>query len=67
MNNRILLFAAACSMALIASTVIAAPKKLSNSEMDQVVAGDQQHFPPGQFPAGNPAKAPGNSNNPSGK
>ena len=26
--------------------------------------GGQSNFPPGQFPAGNPAKAPGNSNSP---
>jgi hypothetical protein len=26
--------------------------------------GGQSHFPPGQFPAGNPAQAPGNSNTP---
>jgi hypothetical protein len=26
--------------------------------------GGQSHFPPGQFPAGNPGHAPGNSNSP---
>jgi hypothetical protein len=67
MKRAISVVAAACAMTLIASPVISAPKKLSSGEMDQVVAGDQQHFPPGQFPAGNPAKAPGSSNNPSGK
>ncbi len=42
----------------------AAPTKLNKAQMDQVVAsqGGQQNFAPGQFPAGNPAQAPGRSN-----
>jgi hypothetical protein len=40
----------------------AEPVKLSKAELDKVVAGEQQHFPPGQFPSGNPAQAPGKSN-----
>jgi len=32
--------------------------------LEQRIAPSQQAFPPGQFPAGNPAQAPGNSNDP---
>jgi hypothetical protein len=38
------------------------PGTLTDTQMDQIKAGSQSHFPPGQFPAGNPAKAPGQSN-----
>ena len=44
----------------LASTVDAKPVKLSKAQLDEVVAGWQGA--PGQFPAGNPAKAPGKSN-----
>jgi hypothetical protein len=46
----------------LASAAYAAPVKLSKDQMDKITAGGQSHFPPGQFPAGNPAKAPGQSN-----
>jgi hypothetical protein len=36
--------------------------KLSKAELASITAGSSANFPPGQFPAGNPAKAPGNSN-----
>ena len=36
--------------------------KLSKSEMANITAGSSANFPPGQFPAGNPAQAPGKSN-----
>jgi hypothetical protein len=38
------------------------PIQLTEAQMDQFKAGSSANFPPGQFPAGNPAKAPGNSN-----
>jgi hypothetical protein len=38
------------------------PVTLTGAQMDQVVAGSEANFPPGQFPSGNPAHAPGNSN-----
>jgi len=31
---------------------------------ERIAPAGQSHFPPGQFPAGNPAQAPGNSNSP---
>ena len=34
------------------------------SKLEQRIAPGQSHFPPGQFPAGNPAQAPGASNEP---
>jgi hypothetical protein len=40
----------------------AEPVKLTKEQMASVTAGGQQNFPPGQFPAGNPAQAPGKSN-----
>jgi hypothetical protein len=40
----------------------AEPVKLSKAQLDQITAGSQQATPPGQFPAGNPAKSPGKSN-----
>jgi hypothetical protein len=33
-------------------------------KLEERIAPSQSHFPPGQFPAGNPAPAPGNSNSP---
>ena len=31
-------------------------------KLEQRIAPSSSNFPPGQFPSGNPAKAPGNSN-----
>jgi hypothetical protein len=42
-------------------------KKFNIRKLEQRIAPGQSNFPPGQFPAGNPAKAPGASNSPSGK
>jgi hypothetical protein len=36
--------------------------KLSKAELASITAGSNANFPPGQFPSGNPAHAPGNSN-----
>jgi hypothetical protein len=33
-------------------------------KLEERITPSQQAFPPGQFPAGNPAQAPGNSNSP---
>ena len=51
-------------LALSATTTLAMvePMKLTDAQMDQVVAGSSSNLPPGQSPSGNPAKAPGNSN-----
>ena len=38
------------------------PRELTGLETVHVTSGSQANFPPGQFPAGNPAQAPGNSN-----
>ena len=38
------------------------PKRFRIQKLEQRIAPSQSHFPPGQFPAGNPAQAPGNSN-----
>jgi hypothetical protein len=35
---------------------------LDVDELEQRIAPSNAGFPPGQFPAGNPAQAPGNSN-----
>jgi hypothetical protein len=40
------------------------PKRFKIRKLEQRIAPSQSHFPPGQFPAGNPAQAPGNSNSP---
>ena len=32
--------------------------------LERRIAPSQSNFPPGQFPAGNPAQAPGHSNEP---
>ena len=44
-----------------------APKKTNRFnvvKLEARIAPGQSHVPPGQFPAGNPAKAPGHSNEP---
>ena len=35
---------------------------LEIEELEERIAPSSSNFPPGQFPAGNPAHAPGNSN-----
>jgi hypothetical protein len=40
------------------------PIELAEEHLDQVTGGGQSHFPPGQFPGGNPANAHGSSNEP---
>jgi len=40
------------------------PKRFNIRKLEQRIAPSQSHFPPGQFPAGNPAQAPGQSNEP---
>jgi len=37
-------------------------RELTNAELKQVSGGSNANFPPGQFPPGNPAQAPGRSN-----
>lgn len=39
-------------------------KQFKVRKLEQRIAPGQQAFPPGQFPAGNPAQAPGASNQP---
>lgn len=36
--------------------------RLTAEELEERIAPSNANFPPGQFPAGNPAQAPGNSN-----
>ena len=36
--------------------------KLDVEELEQRIAPSEANFPPGQFPSGNPAHAPGQSN-----
>jgi hypothetical protein len=36
--------------------------QLEVEELEERIAPSNANFPPGQFPAGNPAHAPGNSN-----
>jgi hypothetical protein len=36
--------------------------QLEVEELEERIAPSSANFPPGQFPAGNPAHAPGNSN-----
>ena len=36
--------------------------ELTVEELEQRIAPSNANFPPGQFPSGNPAQAPGNSN-----
>jgi len=37
-------------------------KKFNIRKLEQRIAPSSSNFPPGQFPSGNPAQAPGNSN-----
>jgi hypothetical protein len=37
-------------------------RKFNVSKLEERIAPSNAKFPPGQFPAGNPAQAPGNSN-----
>jgi len=37
-------------------------KEFRIEELEQRIAPSSANFPPGQFPSGNPAHAPGNSN-----
>ena len=39
-------------------------KRFNVVKLEERIAPGQSHFPPGQFPAGNPAQAPGQSNEP---
>ena len=39
-------------------------RKFQIKKLEQRIAPAQSHFPPGQSPAGNPAQAPGASNEP---
>ena len=39
-----------------------APRKLDIVKLEDRIAPSSANFPPGQFPSGNPAQAPGNSN-----
>jgi hypothetical protein len=41
-----------------------ASKRFSVVKLEERIAPGQSHFPPGQFPGGNPAHSGGNSNNP---
>jgi hypothetical protein len=52
----------ALALGAMTTLAMAEPVTLTDAQMDQVVAGSSNNFPPGQNPAGNPAKAPGNSN-----
>ena len=36
--------------------------ELNVEELEEKIAPSSANFPPGQFPSGNPAHAPGNSN-----
>jgi hypothetical protein len=38
------------------------PSRLRIQKLERRIAPSSANFPPGQFPAGNPAQAPGNSN-----
>ena len=39
-----------------------ASPKLNIVKLEERIAPSSANFPPGQFPSGNPAQAPGNSN-----
>ena len=58
--QKLVLFAAL--FGAISLPAVAAPTQLSKQQLDQIVAGSSANFPPGQFPSGNPAHAPGQSN-----
>jgi hypothetical protein len=71
MKKLLLALAAVFAMSSAASAVEQAKQaqsngkksvKLSKAEMAKITAGSNANFPPGQFPSGNPAQAPGNSN-----
>ena len=38
------------------------PVRFKISKLEERIAPSNAKFPPGQFPSGNPAQAPGNSN-----
>ncbi len=38
------------------------PKRFKVEKLEERIAPSAANFPPGQFPSGNPAQAPGNSN-----
>jgi len=38
------------------------PSRFSITKLEDRIAPSSANFPPGQFPSGNPAHAPGNSN-----
>ena len=40
------------------------PKRFRVQKLEARIAPGQSHFPPGQFPAGNPGHSPGQSNEP---
>ena len=40
------------------------PNRFQIEKLEERIAPSQSHFPPGQFPAGNPGHAPGQSNEP---
>ena len=40
------------------------PGRFNVVKLEERIAPGQSNFPPGQFPAGNPAQAPGQSNQP---
>jgi hypothetical protein len=60
--KRMIALALIAGFGLASAAAYAAPVKLSKEQMDKITAGGQSHFAPGQFPAGNPAQAPGKSN-----
>ena len=39
-------------------------RRFSGVKLEERIAPGQSHFPPGQFPGGNPSKAGGASNSP---
>ncbi len=47
-----------------AKKVVQPRRQFKVVKLEQRIAPSQSHFPPGQFPAGNPAQAPGASNEP---
>jgi len=48
----------------VKKVVIKKTKRFNIKKLEQRIAPGQSHFPPGQFPAGNPGHAPGQSNDP---
>ena len=43
-------------------TTTTTPRKFQVAKLEERIAPSNANFPPGQFPSGNPAHAPGNSN-----